>query len=70
MIVKSNCSFSLFCGVDNNNDEEIEKTLAILIGLIAGVTLLFVFLSCLRNACERGKGKRPFLEYISKNCQY
>ncbi|XP_043808490.1 plasmodesmata-located protein 6 isoform X1 [Manihot esculenta] len=57
-------------GNDNNNDEEIEKTLAILIGLIAGVTLLFVFLSCLRNACERGKGKRPFLEYISKNCQY
>ncbi|XP_015895423.2 plasmodesmata-located protein 6 [Ziziphus jujuba] len=40
----------------NNNDEEIEKTLAILIGLIAGVALLIVFLSCLRKICEKGKG--------------
>ncbi|KDP38102.1 hypothetical protein JCGZ_04745 [Jatropha curcas] len=41
---------------DNNNDEEIEKTLAILIGLIAGVALLIVFLSFLRKVCEKEKG--------------
>ncbi|KAM7276373.1 hypothetical protein ACFE04_018239 [Oxalis oulophora] len=38
----------------NDNDEEIEKTLAILIGLIAGVALLVVFLSCLSKCCENG----------------
>ncbi|KAI4357578.1 hypothetical protein L6164_001517 [Bauhinia variegata] len=32
---------------NNKNDEEIQKTLAILIGLIAGVALLIVFLSFL-----------------------
>ncbi|KAF5750124.1 putative DUF26 domain-containing protein 1 precursor [Tripterygium wilfordii] len=41
----------------NNNDDEIEKTLAILIGLIVAVALLIVFLSCLRKLCEKGKGK-------------
>ncbi|XP_024030703.1 cysteine-rich repeat secretory protein 12 [Morus notabilis] len=41
---------------DDNNDEEIEKTLAILIGLIAGVALLIVFLSFLRKLCDSGKG--------------
>ncbi|XP_050235077.1 plasmodesmata-located protein 6 [Mercurialis annua] len=43
-------------GDGNNNDDEIEKTLAILIGLIAGVALLIVFLSFLRKVCEKGKG--------------
>lgn len=52
-----NFFFSFFgVGDNNNNDEEIEKTLAILIGLIAGVALLIVFLSCLRKLCEKGKG--------------
>ncbi|XP_062110180.1 plasmodesmata-located protein 6 [Humulus lupulus] len=41
---------------DNSNDDEIEKTLAILIGLIAGVGLLIVFLSFLRKLCESDKG--------------
>ncbi|KAJ4710047.1 Cysteine-rich repeat secretory protein like [Melia azedarach] len=41
---------------DDHNDEEIEKTLAILIGLIAGVALLIIFLSFIRNLCEKGKG--------------
>ena len=41
----------------NHNDDEIEKTLAILVGLIAGVALLIVFLSFLRKVCEKGKGK-------------
>ncbi|KAE8730078.1 Cysteine-rich repeat secretory protein 12 [Hibiscus syriacus] len=41
----------------NNNDDEIEKTLAILIGLIAGVALLVVFVSFLSKLCEKdGKG--------------
>ncbi|XVF43577.1 hypothetical protein PTKIN_Ptkin02bG0050900 [Pterospermum kingtungense] len=40
----------------NNNDDEIEKTLAILIGLIAGVALIIVFVSFLSKVCERGKG--------------
>ncbi|KAJ8770264.1 hypothetical protein K2173_012706 [Erythroxylum novogranatense] len=43
-------------GNGNNNDDEIEKTLAILVGLIAGVALLIVFLSFLRKVCEKGKG--------------
>ncbi|KAJ0039174.1 hypothetical protein Pint_22373 [Pistacia integerrima] len=41
-----------FLVFENNNDEEIEKTLAILIGLIAGVALLIIFLSFLRKVCE------------------
>lgn len=40
---------------NNSNDNEIEKTLAILIGLIAAVALLIVFLSFLRKVCEKGK---------------
>ncbi|XP_027342594.1 cysteine-rich repeat secretory protein 12 [Abrus precatorius] len=40
----------------NHNDDEIEKTLAILIGLIAGVALIIVFLSFLSKVCEKHKG--------------
>ncbi|GLT27360.1 hypothetical protein SLA2020_023660 [Shorea laevis] len=40
----------------NNNDDEIEKTLAILIGLIAAVALIIIFVSFLSKACEKGKG--------------
>ncbi|XP_022776458.1 cysteine-rich repeat secretory protein 12-like [Durio zibethinus] len=40
----------------NNDDDEIEKTLAILIGLIAGVALIIVFVSFLSKLCEKGKG--------------
>ncbi|CAE6062532.1 unnamed protein product [Arabidopsis arenosa] len=43
-------------GSRNNDDDEIEKTLAIIVGLIAGVTLLVVFLSFMAKSCERGKG--------------
>ncbi|XLU58903.1 hypothetical protein S245_053551, partial [Arachis hypogaea] len=39
----------------NHNDDEIEKTLAILIGLIAGVALIIVFLSFLSKVCEKHK---------------
>ncbi|XP_020220817.1 plasmodesmata-located protein 6 [Cajanus cajan] len=41
---------------NNQNDDEIEKTLAILIGLIAGVALIIVFLSFLSKVCEKHKG--------------
>lgn len=41
---------------DDNNDQEIEKTLAILIGLIAGIALLIVFLSFLGKRYNSGKG--------------
>lgn len=41
---------------DNDNDEEMQKTLAILIGLIAGVALVIVFLSCLAKLCDRKGG--------------
>lgn len=41
---------------DNNNDNEVEKTLAILIGLIAGVALIIVFVSFLSKACGKEKG--------------
>nr|GMD15402.1 cysteine-rich repeat secretory protein 12-like [Ipomoea batatas] len=37
---------------DDDNDEEVEKTLAITIGLIAGVAVLVVFLSVLSKLCE------------------
>ncbi|CAL1390799.1 unnamed protein product [Linum trigynum] len=50
---------------DDNNDVEIEKTLAILIGLIAGVALLIVFLSFLRQLCQKGKGYNPSLLFTS-----
>ncbi|XWS34449.1 hypothetical protein CRYUN_Cryun21dG0039500 [Craigia yunnanensis] len=40
----------------NNDDNEIEKTLAILIGLIAAVALFIVFVSFLSKLCEKGKG--------------
>ncbi|KAK7398883.1 hypothetical protein VNO78_10057 [Psophocarpus tetragonolobus] len=40
----------------SHNDDEIEKTLAILIGLIAGVALIIVFLSFLSKVCEKHKG--------------
>ncbi|XVE91965.1 hypothetical protein REPUB_Repub01dG0056600 [Reevesia pubescens] len=40
----------------NDNDDEIEKTLAILIGLIAGVALIILFLSFLSKVCGKGKG--------------
>ncbi|RDX69786.1 Cysteine-rich repeat secretory protein 12, partial [Mucuna pruriens] len=40
---------------NNHNDDEIEKTLAILIGLIAGVALIIVFLSFLSKVCEKHK---------------
>lgn len=54
-----------FFYVDENNDDEIEKTLAILIGLIAGVALLIVFLSFLRKVCEKGKGKKQAISASS-----
>ncbi|KAE8716647.1 putative peroxygenase 4-like isoform X1 [Hibiscus syriacus] len=38
---------------NNNDDEEIEKTLAILIGLTAGVALIIVFVSFLSTLCEK-----------------
>ncbi|XWS69376.1 hypothetical protein CRYUN_Cryun04dG0173800 [Craigia yunnanensis] len=40
----------------NNDDDEIEKTLAIIIGLIAGIALIILFVSFLSKACEKGKG--------------
>ncbi|TYI43564.1 hypothetical protein ES332_A01G178600v1 [Gossypium tomentosum] len=42
----------------NNNDEEIDKTLAILIGLIAAVALIILFLSFLSKLCDNGKGAK------------
>ncbi|OIV93459.1 hypothetical protein TanjilG_10091 [Lupinus angustifolius] len=37
----------------NQNDDEVEKTLAIIIGLIAGVALIIIFLSFLSKLCEK-----------------
>uniref|UniRef100_A0A7C8YT54 Gnk2-homologous domain-containing protein n=1 Tax=Opuntia streptacantha TaxID=393608 RepID=A0A7C8YT54_OPUST len=41
----------------SSQDDEIEKTLAILIGLIAGVALIIIFLAFLRKLCEGKDGK-------------
>jgi len=43
-------------GDTNTNDDEVEKTLAIIIGLIAAVALFIVFISFLNKLCEKGKG--------------
>lgn len=40
----------------NSNDDEIEKTLAIIIGLIAAVALIIVFISFLNKLCDDEKG--------------
>ncbi|KAM3281517.1 plasmodesmata-located protein 6 isoform X2 [Capsicum chacoense] len=40
-----------------SGDEDVEKTLAITIGLIAGVAVLIVFLSVVSKLCERKGGK-------------
>ncbi|KAM7271029.1 hypothetical protein ACFE04_030243 [Oxalis oulophora] len=46
----------------NHNDDDIEKTLAIIIGLIAAVAILIIFLSCLRKCCDKaGKEKVPII---------
>lgn len=43
---------------NENNDDEVEKTLAIFIGLVAGVAILVVFLSFLSKALDhKGGGK-------------
>lgn len=39
------------------NDNETNKTLAIIIGLIAAVALLILFITYLNKKCEKGKGK-------------
>lgn len=41
----------------SSQDDEIEKTLAILVGLIAGVALIIIFLAFLRKLCEGKDGK-------------
>ena len=47
----------IFVYVDtNNDDDEIEKTLAIIIGLIAGVALIIVFVAFLSKVCGKGNG--------------
>ncbi|XP_059308829.1 plasmodesmata-located protein 6-like [Lycium ferocissimum] len=40
-----------------SEDEDVEKTLAITIGVIAGVAVLIVFLSVLNKLCEKNGGK-------------
>ncbi|KAJ8564780.1 hypothetical protein K7X08_001240 [Anisodus acutangulus] len=40
-----------------SGDDDVEKTLAITIGLIAGVAVLIVFLSVLNKLCEKKGGK-------------
>ncbi|ERM94138.1 cysteine-rich repeat secretory protein 60 [Amborella trichopoda] len=41
----------------SSNDDGAGKTLAIIIGLLAGVALIIVFLSFLRQVCGKGGGK-------------
>lgn len=54
----------------NHNDDEIEKTLAILIGLIAGVALIIVFLSFLSKVCEKHKGMVFLVHIYVCNCVF
>ncbi|RYR06966.1 hypothetical protein Ahy_B05g074286 [Arachis hypogaea] len=57
--------YQLLVNDSNHNDDEIEKTLAILIGLIAGVALIIVFLSFLSKVCEKHKAYRlRFVEMV------
>ncbi|XP_074274956.1 plasmodesmata-located protein 6-like [Silene latifolia] len=41
----------------SSQDDEIERTLAILVGLIAGIALLIVFFAFLRRLCDGKDGK-------------
>lgn len=44
-------------GNDGRNDDvEIEKTLAVIIGLIAGIAFIVVFLAFLSHYCDKRKG--------------
>lgn len=52
---------------NNNNDDEIEKTLAIFIGLIAGVAVLIVFLSLISKALEKKGMKKSSPLYLLHN---
>ncbi|KAL3635951.1 hypothetical protein CASFOL_020498 [Castilleja foliolosa] len=45
-----------FTSRSDNNDDEVEKTLAIFIGLIAAVAVLIVFLTFLSRLFEKNKG--------------
>lgn len=40
----------------SSNDGDVEKTLAIVIGLIAGVAVIIIFLSFFAKFCERVRG--------------
>lgn len=44
------------CGVAGKSDNDGQKTFAIIIGLLAGVAILIIFLAFLRRICE-GHGK-------------
>lgn len=47
---------------DHKSINEGEKTFAIIIGLLAGVALIIIFLAFLRKICEGG-GKFYFFNY-------
>ncbi|KAI3431230.1 uncharacterized protein J3R85_007964 [Psidium guajava] len=44
-------------GGHGTTDEEVEKTLVILIGLVAGVAVVIIFLALIATMCERARGK-------------
>ncbi|KAG9142277.1 hypothetical protein Leryth_007700 [Lithospermum erythrorhizon] len=46
-----------FSSKSGKGDDEVERTLAITIGIISGVAVLIVFLSILSRLCERKDGK-------------
>ncbi|XP_060185536.1 plasmodesmata-located protein 6-like [Lycium barbarum] len=56
-LVKCYARFSERGFTSKSGDEDAEKTLAITIGLIAGVAVLIVFLSVLNKLCEKKGGK-------------
>ncbi|KAM7484694.1 hypothetical protein LguiA_000703 [Lonicera macranthoides] len=41
----------------SNDDDDVERTLAIIIGLVAGVAVMIVFLSFLSKLCDKKGGK-------------
>ncbi|CAN4090472.1 unnamed protein product [Withania somnifera] len=63
-LLKCYARFSERGFTSKSGDEDVQKTLAITIGLIAGVAVFIVFLSFLNKLCEKERGK-GFLALLS-----
>lgn len=59
----------LVTGLAGKSDHDGEKTFAIIIGLLAAVAILIIFLAFLRRICE-GQGKYHISNFLSLNLNF